>query len=94
MLFVIKLDIAPKSYPPGQYLLVSASNNMLYYLSQWDKIRPTCVVNLMSQDTKFWLLKINCSRIRTHNLLDNTLILYKCATLTLYNFVQLGYLNS
>ena len=31
---VIKLDIAPKSYPPGQYLLVSASNNMLYYLSQ------------------------------------------------------------
>jgi hypothetical protein len=31
---VIKSDIAPKSYPPGQYLLVSASNNMLYYLSQ------------------------------------------------------------
>ncbi len=31
---VIKLDIAPKSFPPGQYLLVSASNNMLYYLSQ------------------------------------------------------------
>jgi hypothetical protein len=31
---VIKLDIAPKSYPPGQYLLVSASNNMLYYLIQ------------------------------------------------------------
>ena len=31
---VIKLDIAPMSYPPGQYLLVSASNNMLYYLSQ------------------------------------------------------------
>ncbi len=31
---VIKLDIAPKSLPPGQYLLVSASNNMLYYLSQ------------------------------------------------------------
>ncbi len=28
------LDIAPMSYPPGQYLLVSASNNMLYYLSQ------------------------------------------------------------
>ncbi len=24
------------SFPPGQYLLVSASNNMLYYLSQWD----------------------------------------------------------
>jgi hypothetical protein len=32
--YVIKLDIAPKSFPPGQYLLVSASNNMLYYLSQ------------------------------------------------------------
>jgi hypothetical protein len=31
---VIKLDIAPVSYPLGQYLLVSASNNMLYYLSQ------------------------------------------------------------
>ncbi len=30
---VIKLDIAPKSFPPGQYLLVSASNNMLYCLS-------------------------------------------------------------
>ncbi len=50
---VIKLDIAPMSFPPGQYLLVSASNNMLYYLSQRDKIRTTCVVNLMSQDTKF-----------------------------------------
>jgi hypothetical protein len=31
---VIKLNIAPMSFPPGQYLLVSASNNMLYYLSQ------------------------------------------------------------
>ncbi len=31
---VIKLEIAPMSFPPGQYLLVSASNNMLYYLSQ------------------------------------------------------------
>jgi hypothetical protein len=31
---VIKLDIAPKLYLPGQHLLVSASNNMLYYLSQ------------------------------------------------------------
>ncbi len=31
---VIKLDIAPMSYPPGQYLLVSASNNMLYRHSQ------------------------------------------------------------
>ncbi len=31
---VIKLDIAPMSFSPGQYLLVSASNNMLYYLSQ------------------------------------------------------------
>ncbi len=75
---VIKLDIAPMSYPPGQYLLVSASNNMLYYLSQWDKIHTTCVVNLMSQDTKFWLFKINCVRIRTHNLQDDTLILYLC----------------
>ncbi len=94
---VIKLDIAPMSFPPGQYLLVSASNNMLYYLSQWsqwDKIRTTCVVNLMSQDTKFWLLKINCAKIRTYNLQDNTLILYLCATFTLFKFVQIGYLNS
>ncbi len=91
---VIKLDIAPMSFPPGQYLLVSASNNMLYYLSQWDKIRTTCVVNLMSQDTKFWLFKINCARIWTHNLQDNTLILYQCATFTLFKFVQIGYLNS
>ncbi len=91
---VIKLDIAPMSYPPGQYLLVSASNNMLYYLSQWDKIRTTCVVNLMSQDTKFWLFKTNCARIRTHNLQDNTLILYQCATFTLFKFVQIGYVNS
>jgi hypothetical protein len=91
---VIKLDIAPMWYPPGQYLLVSASNNMLYYLSQWDKIRTTCVVNLMSQDTKFWLLKINFARIRTHNLQDNILILYQCATFTLFKFVQIGYLNS
>ncbi len=87
---VIKLDIAPKSYPPGQYLLVSASNYMLYYLSQWDKIRKTCVVNLMSQDTKFWLFKINWARIRTHNLQDNTLILYQCATVTLFKFCRLG----
>ncbi len=72
---VIKLDIAPMSFPPGKYLLASASNNMLYYLSQWDKIRTTCVANLMSQDTKFWLFKINCARIWTHNLQDNTLIL-------------------
>jgi hypothetical protein len=28
---VIKLDIAPKSYPPGQYLLVSASNNIFFF---------------------------------------------------------------
>ncbi len=91
---VIKLEIAPMSYPPGQYLLVSASNNMLYYLSQWDKIRTTCVVNLMSQDTKFWLFKINWDRIRTHNLQDNTLILYQCATFTLFKFVQIGYINS
>ncbi len=91
---VIKLDIAPMSFPPGQYLLVSASNNMLYYLSQWDKIHTTCVVNLMSQDTKFWLFKINCARIRTHNLQDNTLILYQCATFALFKFVQIGYLNS
>ncbi len=82
------------SYPPGQYLLVSASNNMLYYLSQWDKIRTTCVVNLMSQDTKLWLLKINCARIWTHNLQDNTMILYQCATFTLFKLVQIGYLNS
>jgi hypothetical protein len=31
---VIKLDIAPKTYPLGQHLFISASNNMFYRHSQ------------------------------------------------------------
>ncbi len=31
---VIKLDIAPKAYPLGQHLFISASNNMFYRHSQ------------------------------------------------------------
>ncbi len=30
----IKLDIAPKTYPLGQHLFISASNNMFYHHSQ------------------------------------------------------------
>ncbi len=78
----------------GAILVSFCLQQHAYYLSQWDKIRTTCVVNLMSQDTKFWLFKINWVRIRTHILQDNTLILYQCATFTLFKFVQIGYLNS
>jgi hypothetical protein len=31
---VIRLDIAPKTYPLGQHLFISASNNMFYRHSQ------------------------------------------------------------
>ncbi len=53
---VIKLDIAPKTYPLGQHLFISASNNMFYRHSQWDKRHTICVVNLMPQDTKIVFL--------------------------------------
>jgi hypothetical protein len=53
---VIKLDIAPKTYPLGQHLFISASNNMFYRHSHWDKRHTICVVNLMPQDTKIVFL--------------------------------------
>jgi hypothetical protein len=53
---VIRLDIAPKTYPLGQHLFISASNNMFYRHSQWDKRHTICVVNLMTQDTKIVFL--------------------------------------
>ncbi len=57
---VIKLDIAPKTYPLGQHLFISASNNMFYRHSQWDKSHTICVVNLMPQDTKIVFLNRSC----------------------------------
>ncbi len=57
---VIKLDIAPKAYPLGQHFFISASNNMFYRHSQWDKRHTICVVNLMPQDTKIKLLNRSC----------------------------------
>ncbi len=42
---VIKLDIAPKTYPLGQHLFISASNNMFYRQSQWDKRHTICFVS-------------------------------------------------
>ncbi len=57
---VIKLDIAPVAYPLGQHLFISASNNMFYRHSQWDKRHTICVVNLMPQDTKIEFLNRSC----------------------------------
>ncbi len=54
---VIKLDIAPVAYPLGQHLFISASNNMFYRHSQWDKRHTICVVNLMPQDSKNRIFK-------------------------------------
>jgi hypothetical protein len=42
---IIKLDIAPKTYPLGQHLFISASNNMFYRHSQCDKRHTICVVS-------------------------------------------------
>ena len=57
---VIKLDIAPVAFPLGQHLFISASNNMFYRHSQWDKRHTICVVNLMPQDTKIEFLNRSC----------------------------------
>ncbi len=39
---VIKLDIAPKTYPLGQHLFIAVSNNMFYRHSQWNKRHNLC----------------------------------------------------
>ncbi len=64
---VIKLDIAPKTYPLGQHLFISASNNMFYRHSQWDKRHTICVVNLMPQDTIIVFLDRSCLGSNLHS---------------------------
>ncbi len=72
---VIKLDIAPVAFPLGQHLFISASNNMFYRHSQWDKRHTICVVNLMPQDTKMEFLNRSClgSNLQSSGWVSDTL---------------------
>ncbi len=42
--------------PPTTCFTITASNNMFYHHSQWDKRHTICVVNMMPQDTKIVFL--------------------------------------
>ncbi len=89
---VIKLDIALKTYPLGQYLFISASNNMFYCHSQWDKSHTIFVVNLMLQDTKLIFLNRSFlgSNLQLSQWVSDTLPLcYMCLVQTFSNWMYL-----
>ena len=89
---VIKLDIAPVAFPLGQHLFVSASNNMFYRHSQWDKRHTICVVNLMPQDTKKEFLNRSClgSNLQSPGWVSDTLpVCHICLVQILWNWIYL-----
>jgi hypothetical protein len=89
---VIKLDIAPKTYPLGQHLFISASNNMFYRPSQWDKRHTICVVNLMPHETIILLLNSSClgSNLQpTVGVSDTLPMCHICLVLKHWNWIYL-----
>jgi hypothetical protein len=89
---VIKLDIAPVAFPLGQHLFISASNNMFYRHSQWDKRHTICVVNLMPQDTKKEFLNISCmgSNLQSPGWVSDTLpMCHICLVQILWNWIYI-----
>jgi hypothetical protein len=89
---VIKLDIAPVAFPVGQHLFISASNNMFYRHSQWDKRHTICVVNLMPQDTKIEFLNRSClgSNLQSSGWVSDTLpVCHMCFIQIFWNWIYL-----
>jgi hypothetical protein len=86
------LDIAPVAFPLGQHLFISASNNMFYRHSQWDKRHTICVVNLMPQDTKIEFLNRSClgSNLQSSGWVSDTLpVCHMCLVQILWNWIYL-----
>ncbi len=72
----------------GQHLFISASNNMFYRHSQWDKRHTICVVNLMPQDTKIEFLNRSC--LQSSGWVSDTLpVCHMCLVQILWNWIYL-----